>query len=177
MKRTKLCELSSQKVRRLGQSSSSEWVWIVQKLFRIKVGAALLSSLIWLRILVQANFLQHCKSLVYSIQYLGVLFENWPVKHLFILCIFSGHHNKYSGRERSAATVSLHQCHSVSVWNRSQYSENRWYCKYKLYQGAKKVIFRACHSGKLKLACTSPNVISTSPKNILMSRIDFTVLL
>ena len=28
-------------------------------------------------------------------------------------------------------------------------------------QGAKKVIFKACHSGKLKLACTSPNVIST----------------
>ena len=45
------------------------------------------------------------------------------------------------------------------------------------YQGAKKVIFRACHLGKLKLAYTSPNVISTSPKNILMSRIDFTGLL
>ena len=44
-------------------------------------------------------------------------------------------------------------------------------------QGAKKVIFKACHSGKLKLAYTSPNVISTSPKNVLMSRIDFTVLL
>ena len=44
-------------------------------------------------------------------------------------------------------------------------------------QGARKVIFKACHSGKLKLAYTSPNVISTSPKNISMSRIDFTVLL
>ena len=31
-------------------------------------------------------------------------------------------------------------------------------------QGAKKVSFTACHSGKLKLACTSPQVISTSPK-------------
>ena len=31
-------------------------------------------------------------------------------------------------------------------------------------QGAKKVIFTACHSGKLRLAYTSPNVISTSPK-------------
>ena len=31
-------------------------------------------------------------------------------------------------------------------------------------QGAKKVIFTACHSGKLKLAFTSPNVISTRPK-------------
>jgi len=51
---------------------------------------------------------------------------------------------------------------------------------YKIYkqnnQGAKKIIFTACHSGKLKLAFTSPNVISTSPKSFLTSRIDFTVL-
>ena len=33
-------------------------------------------------------------------------------------------------------------------------------------QGAKKVIFTACHSGKLKLAFTSPNVTSTSPQNV-----------
>ena len=32
-------------------------------------------------------------------------------------------------------------------------------------QGAKKIIFTACHSGKLKLAFTSPDVILTSPKN------------
>ena len=44
-------------------------------------------------------------------------------------------------------------------------------------QGAKKIIFTASHSGKLKLAFTSPDVISTSPKNFLTSRIDFTVLL
>ena len=37
-------------------------------------------------------------------------------------------------------------------------------------QGAKKVI--ACNSGKLKLAFTSPfNIISTSPKKVLMSRL------
>ena len=46
-----------------------------------------------------------------------------------------------------------------------------------LAQGAKKVIFKAWHSGKLKLAYTNPNIISTSPKNVLMSRIDFIVLL
>ena len=34
------------------------------------------------------------------------------------------------------------------------------------FQGAKKVRFTACHSGKLYLACTSPKVISTSPKKI-----------
>ena len=44
-------------------------------------------------------------------------------------------------------------------------------------QGAKKIIFIACRSGKLKLACTNPDVISTSPKSFLMNRIDFTVLL
>ena len=46
-----------------------------------------------------------------------------------------------------------------------------------IVQGAKKIIFTACHLGKLKLAFTSPDVISTSPKSFLMSRIDFTVLL
>ena len=35
------------------------------------------------------------------------------------------------------------------------------------YQGAKKIIFTACPSGKLKLAFTSPDVISTSPPNVL----------
>ena len=44
-------------------------------------------------------------------------------------------------------------------------------------QGAKKIIFTACHSGKLRLAFTSPDVISTSPKNFLTSRIDLKVLL
>ena len=47
----------------------------------------------------------------------------------------------------------------------------------KPFSEGKESIFTACHSGKLKLAFTSPNVISTSPPNFLMSRIDFTVLL
>ena len=40
------------------------------------------------------------------------------------------------------------------------------YCNFTLgnSQGAKKIIFTACHSDKLKLAFTSPDVISTSPK-------------
>ena len=42
-------------------------------------------------------------------------------------------------------------------------------------QSAKKVSFTACHSGKLKLAFTSPNIISTGPKHVLMVRIDFTI--
>ena len=37
-----------------------------------------------------------------------------------------------------------------------------------IVQGAKKIIFTACPSGKLKLAFTSPDVISTSPKNVLL---------
>ena len=32
------------------------------------------------------------------------------------------------------------------------------------HQGTKKVIFTACHLGKLKLAFSSPNVILTSPQ-------------
>ena len=46
-----------------------------------------------------------------------------------------------------------------------------------IVQGAKKIIFTACHLGKLKLALTSPNIISTSPQSFLTSRTDFTVLL
>ena len=42
---------------------------------------------------------------------------------------------------------------------------------FQVSQGARKVIFTACHSGKLKLTFTSPNIISTSPKNVLMSRL------
>ena len=46
-----------------------------------------------------------------------------------------------------------------------------------IVQGAKiNIIFTACHSGKLKLAFTSPDVILTSPESFLTSRIDFTVL-
>ena len=47
----------------------------------------------------------------------------------------------------------------------------------KLFQSAKKNIFTTCHSGKLKLAFTSPDIISASSKNFLTSRIEFTVLL
>ena len=44
-------------------------------------------------------------------------------------------------------------------------------------RGAKKTIFTAYHLGKLKLVFTSPDAISTSPKNVLTSIIDYTVLL
>ena len=62
-----------------------------------------------------------------------------------------------------------------AVWNDSII--NAVNCSELSNQGAKKIIFTACHSGKLKLAFTSPDVISTSPKSFLTSRIDFTVLL
>ena len=41
---------------------------------------------------------------------------------------------------------------------------------------AKKIIFTAWHSGKLKLAFTCPEVIATNYKSFLTSRIDLTVL-
>ena len=43
-------------------------------------------------------------------------------------------------------------------------------------QGAKKIILKACHSGKLKLTFTSTYIISTSPKHFLISRTDFILL-
>ena len=43
--------------------------------------------------------------------------------------------------------------------------KGEWICSFHGSQGAKKVIFTACYSGKLKLAFTSPKVISTSPQN------------
>ena len=46
-----------------------------------------------------------------------------------------------------------------------------------MLHGAKKIIFTVCHSGKLKVAFTSPDVISTCPRSFLTSRIDFIVLL
>ena len=70
--------------------------------------------------------------------------------------------------------------HCISLHFRDSFVGLQYYTENDLsppQQGARKVIFKACHSGKLKLAYTSPNVISTSPKNISMSRIDFTVLL
>ena len=53
-------------------------------------------------------------------------------------------------------------------WEDSTTRKMHWYV---LNQGAKKVIFTTCHSGKLKLTFTSPNIISTSPKNVLTSRL------
>ena len=50
-------------------------------------------------------------------------------------------------------------------------AENIRRCSKTVWQGAKKVTFTACHSGKLKLTFSSPNIISTSPRNGLMSRL------
>ena len=70
--------------------------------------------------------------------------------------------------------LSFHNCKIASITAMIFFQIIR--IKY-YQQGAKKKIFTACHSGKLKLAFTSPDVISTSPKNFLTSRIDFIVLL
>ena len=43
--------------------------------------------------------------------------------------------------------------------------------------GCKENHFTAYHSGKLKLAFASPDIISTSPKSFSSSGIDFTLLL
>ena len=59
----------------------------------------------------------------------------------------------------------LIQCISQDRFKWLLSTQNQW------LQGAKKVTFTACHSGKLKLTFSSPNIISTSPRNVLMSRL------
>ena len=57
-------------------------------------------------------------------------------------------------KEKEVPTKSFWKFHVVVVQNNGK-------------QGAKKIIFTACPLGKLKLTFTSPDVISTSPKNVL----------
>ena len=64
-------------------------------------------------------------------------------------------------------------CVVIVVARRSFYKQHSAYIKHQVVplkrlknQGAKKVIFTACHSGRLKLTITSPNIISTSPQNV-----------
>ena len=48
-------------------------------------------------------------------------------------------------------------------------------CCFRKYQGGKKASVTACHKfSKMSLVYTSPGVFSTSPKNYLMSSIDYT---
>ena len=68
---------------------------------------------------------------------------------------------------------SKESCRNYLNWKSTKLT----YLKRAHNRGAKKIIFTACHLGRMKLAFTSPDVISTSPKNILTSRIDFIVLL
>ena len=70
------------------------------------------------------------------------------------------------------------------------FAQSRKLCRFGIQNPAlinfkKKIIIRVqrklflwqCHSCKLKLAFTSPDIISTSPKSFSSSRIDFTLLL
>ena len=82
-------------------------------------------------------------------------------KYLWPLTVRKG----YSSIQVSGERSNIGNYHPISVISISG----------KIFQGAKKIIFIACHSGKLKLAFTSPYLISTSPQNFLTSRIDFTV--
>ena len=52
-------------------------------------------------------------------------------------------------------------------------ADNECIIKVLYKQVAKKVGFMACHWGKLLVVCTSPRVFLSSPKNILMSSIDY----
>ena len=61
----------------------------------------------------------------------------------------------------------------VSLGFKTNAQNKHWYSSRTHFQGANKINFTTCHLGKLKPAFTSPNVILTSPKNVLTSRIDF----
>jgi len=99
--------------------------------------------------------------------------HDWPVKMLLLIC--------QSGlREISGNTLSLFGAQNKGMGTTLQTSLTRVrFCLPAVVtsQGAKKIIFTACHLGKLKVAFTSPDFISTSPKNFLTSRIDVTGLL
>ena len=68
---------------------------------------------------------------------------------------------------------------SANFSNEKKYLQSFPWCPFfeNTWQGAKKFIFTACHSGKLKREFTSPDVISTNSKSFLTSGIDFTVCL
>ena len=71
------------------------------------------------------------------------------------------------------------QSTQASSWQVSQKLKYSWLDSQRLAWARvqrKSFLFTACHSGKLKLAFTSPDVTSTSCKNFLTSRTDFTVI-
>ena len=80
--------------------------------------------------------------------------------------------------------LSSSTCFPVVTFWLSSCSSNAFILKLKkkIRKAMKKMVQRksfltACHLGKLKLAFTSPDVISTSQKGFLTNRNDFTVLL
>ena len=54
--------------------------------------------------------------------------------------------------------VYLHHSHYIYIWGGS--CKGGYPSRQDINQGVKKVIFKACHSGKLKLEYNSPNVIN-----------------
>ena len=76
----------------------------------------------------------------------------------------------FTGLSSATFFNTLRQILYLLVLTKCSYTKN-----FDKVQGAKKIIFTACLSGKLKLSFTSPDVISSSSKSFLTSRIDFTV--
>ena len=109
-------------------------------------------------------------------------FKKWVKGKLHITIIFL---RSRKIRELSKLAQEAHQRFYSILFTQSKETMQDWnsessinkFQKENYYQGAKKSIFTACHSRKLKLAFTNPDVISTSPKSFLSSRIDFTLLL
>ena len=69
----------------------------------------------------------------------------------------------YNSESDILSCVSYCTCHRF--WKKIKKNNKKY------SSGCKNIMFTACHSGKLKLAFTSPDIISTSPKSFLTSRI------
>ena len=145
------------------------------KIFRVKTKAITL----WLHDLSNDVYSVMLPWALLSTAYVSV--DALPAQMMTFIC---NHQTKWIYRELLIVTNHFQEAWNYCMnWSlgEGKVSVLIWLIKvtriWLIFQGAKKIIFTACRSGKLKLAFTSPDVISTSPKNLLTSRINFTVLL
>ena len=110
-----------------------------------------------------------------------VIFSNLTSPCMYWIELESFHHLQLVLRFMTIELVARWLTEELVMWSEPPLSNNSEKNNWDAFtfslqgmcisQGAKKVIFTAFHSGKLKLTFTSPNIISTSPKNVLMSRL------
>ena len=110
-----------------------------------------MTSVIWLHTVIKQCFTYVLENKNPSIKYTSIIVSN----------VWTQRHAEYTSKFMVGFPKIKILMVGQSGWARVQ---------------RKSFLFTACHSGKLKLAFTSPDVISTSCKNFLTSRTDFTVI-